>query len=87
MEKTEKKTKRQLSGWVVSNKADKTIVVKVDRKKMHPTYPKFIVSSRKYHVHDEKNIAQVGDAVIIIESRPISKLKKWQLLNIKQKSV
>ena len=73
-------TKRILQGEVVSNKNDKTVVVKVQRMFRHPFYGKVISRSKKYHAHDEKNKYKVGDKVRIIESRPISKLKTWEVL-------
>ena len=80
--KAEKKYKRRLDGIVVSDKGAKTIVVQVVRRFKHPTYSKFVHDSKKYHAHDEKNTAKIGDKVTIIESRPYSKLKKWELLKI-----
>ncbi len=77
-----KKTKRKLTGVVVSDKATKTIVVKVERKTMHPKYHKFVTNSKKFHAHDESEKAQIGNTVTIIESRPRSALKRWELLNI-----
>ena len=74
--------KRTLTGEVVSDKTTKTIVVKVERKTMHPKYNKFVTTSKKYHVHDEKERASVGQAVTIIESKPYSKLKRWELVSI-----
>jgi len=76
--------KRILQGLVVSNKSDKTIVVSVTRKFMHPIYRKFITKSKKYHAHDEGNIASIGESVSIVESIPISKLKRWKLVNTKE---
>jgi len=76
--------KRILQGIVVSNKSDKTVVVSVTRKFMHPIYRKFITKSKKYHAHDEGNIASIGESVSIIESNPISKLKRWKLVNTKE---
>ena len=73
-------TKRILQGEVVSDKGDKTIVVKVQRKFRHPFYGKVVSRSKKYHAHDEKNEFKVGDIVSIIESKPISKLKSWKVL-------
>ena len=73
-------TKRILQGEVVNNKNNKTIVVKVQRKFRHPFYGKVISRSKKYHVHDEKNKHKIGDMVRIIESKPISKLKTWEVL-------
>ena len=69
--------KRILSGTVVSSNSNKTIVVKVTRKVKHKLYRKIINRSKKYHAHDENNEFKVGDIVSIIESKPISKLKKW----------
>ncbi len=74
--------KRTLTGEVVSDKASKTIVVKVDRKTMHPKYNKFVTQSKKYHAHDEKEEASIGNIVTIIESKPFSKLKRWKLVSI-----
>lgn len=76
------KFKRTLSGEVVSDKTAKTIVVKVERKTMHPKYNKFVTTSKKYHVHDEKEQASAGDVVTIIESKPYSRLKRWELVSI-----
>ena len=76
------KFKRKLTGFVVSDKADKSITVKVDRRFKHPKYSKFVTTSKKYHAHDEENKAKAGDRVTIIESRPYSKLKKWELVQI-----
>ncbi len=73
-------TKRILQGEVVSNKNDKTIMVKVQRRIRHPFYGKVISRSKKYHAHDEKNKYKIGDIVKIIESKPISKLKTWEVL-------
>ncbi len=66
-------------GVVVSDVQDKTIVVRVQRTTTHPLYNKTIRVSKKYHVHDEANDAKVGDTVRIIETRPLSKLKRWRL--------
>jgi small subunit ribosomal protein S17 len=73
---------RVLQGVVVSNKMDKTIVVKVDRRVTHPLYKKVITRSTKVHAHDADNKCKEGDKVMIQESRPISKTKSWILLNI-----
>lgn len=77
-----KKFKRKLSGIVVSNKSEKTIVVNVVRRFKDSKYSKFVHQSKKYHAHDEENKAQIGDKVMIIESRPYSKMKKWELLKV-----
>ena len=74
--------KRKLEGIVVSAGNDKTIVVNVQRRFKHSTYSKFITKSKKYHAHDAENKAQLGDKVTIIESKPYSKLKKWELVGI-----
>jgi small subunit ribosomal protein S17 len=72
--------KRILEGVVVSDKNDKTIVVKVERRLRHPVLKKTVRLSKKYHAHDEKNTAKTGDVVRIEETRPISKQKRWALL-------
>jgi small subunit ribosomal protein S17 len=72
--------KRILQGVVVSDKQDKTIVVRVERRLMHPIYKKFIRRSKKYAAHDEANSCKVGDTVRIRECRPISKNKTWELV-------
>lgn len=69
--------KRILQGQVVSDKGDKTIVVRVDRRVMHPIYKKFITRSKKFMAHDESNTYREGDTVRIEESRPLSKQKRW----------
>ena len=74
-------TKKILNGKVIRNQNDKTIVVLVKRKYSHSFFGKVITSSKKYHAHDEKNKFKVGDDVKIIESRPISKKKKWKVIN------
>jgi small subunit ribosomal protein S17 len=83
MSETKKVYKRKLKGVVISDKADKTVVVKVERRFMHPIYSKFVSKTKKYHAHDEANTAKIGDVVTIIESRPHSKLKKWELYSTK----
>lgn len=80
---SENKTfRRRLEGVVVSDKNEQTIVVNVLRRYKHRTYSKFVNSTKKYHAHDAKNTAKVGDKVTIIESRPHSKLKKWELVSV-----
>ena len=69
--------KRILTGTVVSDKGDKTVVVKVERKVKHPLYGKIIRRSKKYHAHDADNAHKIGDVVFIQESKPISKNKRW----------
>ena len=73
-------TKKILKGVIRSAKNNKTVVVEVTRKFAHPFYGKVIKRSKKYHAHDENNKFNVGDTVSIIESKPISKLKKWKVL-------
>lgn len=70
---------RELTGVVTSNKADKTVTVRVDRRVKHPVYGKFVRRSTKLAVHDEGNDCQEGDTVTIIETRPVSKTKSWRL--------
>ena len=72
--------RRVMQGVVVSDKMDKTITVKVERKVMHPLYKKFIRRSKKYAAHDEKNAFKIGDVVSIRECRPLSKNKRWEVL-------
>ena len=73
--------KRILQGVVVSDKNDKTIVVKVERRLLHPVFKKTVRLSKKYHAHDEKNEAKIGEVVRIEETRPLSKLKRWAFLS------
>ena len=73
--------KRLLQGTVVSDKGDKTVVVKVERRVKHPLYGKIIRLSKKYHAHDEGNEYKAGEMVRIEETRPISKLKTWRVLD------
>lgn len=72
---------RVLQGVVVSDRMDKTILVKVDRRLMHPRYKKFIIRSKKYSVHDARNDKKVGDVVKIRECRPYSKRKHWEVIS------
>jgi small subunit ribosomal protein S17 len=74
------------SGVVVSNKADKTVVVKVERKLQHPLYGRTVKQSKKYMAHDETNACAIGDVVKIVECRPLSKQKRWMVLEIVQKA-
>jgi len=73
--------KRILIGTVVSDKTDKTVTVKVERKVKHPLYGKIIRRSKKYHAHDEENSFKIGETVRIEETRPISKTKTWKVLD------
>lgn len=84
--KNQRAHKRVLNGIVVSDKMQKTIVVKVDRRVRHGQYLKYVTISKKYKAHDEKREAKIGDRVEIIESRPLSKEKRWALRKIVQRS-
>jgi len=77
--------KRRLVGEVVSDKMDKTIVVEVSRRFRHPRYQKVVTKYKKFYVHDEKREAMVGDEVRIVESRPLSRLKRWRLEQVIKK--
>jgi len=83
---TDRNRRKVRQGVVVSTAGDKTCVVKVEERKKHPMYGKMITMSKKYHAHDENNDAGVGDTVEIMETRPLSKLKHWRLLNIVEKA-
>ena len=72
--------RRVMQGIVVSDKMDKTVTVKIERRGMHPLYKKFIRRSKKYSAHDENNACKVGDVVSIRECKPISKNKRWEIL-------
>jgi small subunit ribosomal protein S17 len=80
-----KRNKKIITGEVVGNKMDKTIVVSYHRRKLHPLYKKYITVSKKIKAHDDKNECQIGDIVRVIESRPLSKEKRWRLLEIVEK--
>ncbi|TSC55494.1 MAG: small subunit ribosomal protein S17 [Parcubacteria group bacterium Gr01-1014_18] len=81
MKSSSTKIERVFSGKVVSAKMAKTIVVVVEESKVHPKYHKSYKVSRKYKVHDEKNVSKVGDTVSFMECRPLSRWKRWTLLN------
>ncbi|MEP7168305.1 MAG: 30S ribosomal protein S17 [Bacteroidota bacterium] len=83
MERNLRKTK---TGLVTSNKMNKSIVVAVERKEKHPIYGKFINKTSKFMAHDEANTCGIGDKVLIMESRPLSKNKKWRLVEIIEKA-
>lgn len=78
----ERNARKVRQGVVVSDKGDKTVVVRVDRRIRHPLYHKAMIRSKKYHAHDEKNEYRTGDLVRIQETRPISKLKRWRVLEL-----
>ncbi len=74
--------RKERVGVVSSNKMDKTIVVAVKWKEKHPIYGKFVNKTKKYHAHDEKNECNIGDTVRLMETRPLSKTKRWRLVQI-----
>jgi small subunit ribosomal protein S17 len=73
-------------GYVVSDKMDKTVVVRVDRRTTHPLYRKTITQSKRYHAHDETNDVKVGDLVRIAETRPLSKTKRWRVVEVVERA-
>jgi small subunit ribosomal protein S17 len=82
----ERNLRKERTGTVVSNKMNKSITVQVDRKLKHPVYGKFQRKSKKFVAHDEKNECGIGDTVRIMETRPLSKLKRWRLVEILEKA-
>ena len=87
MNDVQKNNKKQLSGKVLESKMKDTAVVRVVRKFPHPKYKKFINKSKKYYAHDPKNICKSGDLVKILESKPISKLKRWVVLSVEREAI
>ena len=83
---TDRNSRKMRQGVVVSTAGDKTAVIKVEERKKHPLYGKMITQSKKFHAHDEENTAGVGDTVTIMETRPLSKLKRWRLVDIIEKA-
>ena len=83
----ERGIKRQMIGTVVSNKADKTVTVLVERLVKHKMYHKFLRRRTKFAAHDDRNDCQIGDTVMISESRPLSKSKRWRVIKIVEKAV
>ena len=81
----ERNLRKTRIGVVTSNKMTKTITVAVERKVKHPIYGKFVKKTTKFHAHDEKNEASIGDVVRIMETRPLSKTKRWRLVEIVEK--
>jgi len=79
-------TRKERQGHVISNKMTKTIVVRVERRFPHPKYKKVITAYSKFYAHDEKNEAKVGDIVLIEETRPLSKLKRWRLTQVVERA-
>ena len=79
-------SRKNLKGIVLDSKMDKTAVVEVSRRIPHPIYKKYITKSKRYYAHDAENQANPGDRVVIVESRPVSKMKRWFLKEITEKS-
>lgn len=86
MSESVRNIRKEKIGVVTSNKMDKTIVVSVERKFKHPLYGKFVKTSKKFYAHDEKAECGIGDTVRIMETRPLSKLKNWRLVEIIEKA-
>ncbi len=84
---TTKKNKKELIGLIVSDKMDKSVVVRVERFVQHKVYKKYIKRYKKYHAHDEQNKCRIGDEVKIIETRPLSKHKRFRVTEIVKKAV
>jgi small subunit ribosomal protein S17 len=82
----ERALRKERTGIVTSTKMDKSIVVSVERREKHPIYGKFIKKTKKFMAHDEKNECGVGDMVRIMETRPLSKLKRWRLIEVVEKA-
>lgn len=86
MSTVERKTRKSRVGLVTSDKAHKTITVAVERKVKHPIYGKFLKKTTKFHAHDENNECGIGDTVKIMETRPLSKTKRWRLVEVIEKA-
>lgn len=86
MAEAQRSQRRTRTGRVVSNRMDKTITVAVDRQIKHPIYGKYITKTTKYMAHDEKNDANIGDTVLIMSTRPLSKRKTWRLVEILERA-
>jgi len=82
----ERNLRKERIGLVTSDKMDKTITVSIERKVKHPIYGKFVKSTKKFKAHDEKNDAKVGDTVKISETRPLSKTKRWRLVEVVERA-
>lgn len=82
----ERKLRKQIVGVVSSNKMEKTIAVSVERRLKHPLYGKYMKKSKKFLAHDEKNDCNIGDKVRIMEVRPLSKIKRWRLVEILERA-
>lgn len=85
-ETNERTIRKERTGEVISDKMNKTIVVRVERRFQHPRFKKVVTSFKKFYAHDEKNEAKVGDMVLIAETRPLSKTKSWRLVQVVEKN-
>ena len=85
-EEVKRNARKVRQGVVVSDVNDKTIVVQIKERKAHPIYKKMMTSTKKFHAHDENNEAHIGDTVRIMETRPLSKMKRWRLVEIIEKA-
>jgi small subunit ribosomal protein S17 len=83
---TERNRRKVRQGVVVSTAGEKTCVVKIEERKKHPLYGKMITQSKKLHAHDEENACGVGDTVVVMETRPLSKMKRWRLVEVVEKA-
>jgi small subunit ribosomal protein S17 len=83
---TDRNRRKSRQGIVVSTAGDKTCVVRIEERKKHALYGKMITMSKKLHAHDEENACGVGDTVVVMETRPLSKLKRWRLVEIVEKA-
>lgn len=86
MEMTERAGRKVREGVVVSNSMDKTVVIEQRRRVPHPIYKRYITLTKKFYAHDEKNECQVGDFVRIMETRPLSKMKRWRVVEVIEKT-
>ncbi len=82
----ERNLRKERIGVVTSNKMEKSIVIAVERKVKHPKYGKFVKQTKKFYAHDEKNECNIGDTVKIMETKPLSKLKRWRLVEIVERA-
>jgi len=86
MEEKVRKQKQELQGVVVSDKMEKTIVIEIVMRKLHPLYKKYLTRSKKVKAHDETNDAKIGDTVRVVECRPLSRDKRWRLAEIVERA-
>ena len=85
-QRPERSSRKVRQGYVVSDSMDKTVVVRVDRRTTHPLYRKTITQSKRYHAHDETNDVKVGDLVRIAETRPLSRTKRWRVMEVVERA-